>query len=198
VTDGPGTAQRTAWRIPPVFWLVAVVVLTVDWATKYAAFLALVPNVPHDAVGDVVRLTLAYDDRRTFWFGIPGTPYIALPGGTPVFYGVKLLIVGAMAWLAARSPRRFAPALGVLFGAGLANTAELIATGSVINLFDVGLGAHRWPTFNVADAALITTGLALALRFQREAVRERGWRRSFLSTDLSIPHSLRRDSDDPA
>lgn len=192
------TAPAASWRtrIPPVFWVVALATTAVDWATKYLASISLSPHVPREVLGDAVRIVLAYDLRRTFWFGVPGTPYIALPGGTATFYGVKLLILALMLWLAARSPRRLAPSLGILFGAGLANTVELIATGSVINIFDVGAGAHRWPTFNVADAALVTTGLLLALTFQRAAVHERGWRRSFLSMDLTLPRSLRREHDD--
>jgi hypothetical protein len=65
-----------------------------------------------------------------------------------------------------------------------------------VNFLDVGWGVHRWPTFNVADAALAMTCATLAFLLQRELVRERGWRRSFFSFDFSLPRSLRRRPDD--
>jgi signal peptidase II len=159
----------------------------------------LTPHHPHPVIGQLVRFTLSYDARRSFWFGIPGTPYIRVPGGSPVFFGIKLLVLAAMLLLASRlSPahRRWTVLFGVLFGAGAANTLEQLSQGAVVNFLDVGMGAHRWPTFNVADAALVTTCLTLAFVMQREVVRERGWRRSFFSFDFSLPRSLRKGPDD--
>lgn len=182
-------------RVPCAFWPAAAVVWLVDWATKYAAVAGLVLHRPVPLLGNAVRLTLAYDARRTFWLGIPGTPYVPVPGGTAIFFGIKLLILAAMLMVAMRAPRRWGALIGILAGAGAANTLEQIATGSVVNFLDVGSGMHRWPTFNLADAALVTTSAVLAFMLQREAVRERGWRRAFVTPDLRLPHSVRRDDD---
>jgi signal peptidase II len=186
-------------RLPATFWRVAGLTVCVDWITKWVANAMLTPHRPHPVLGDLFRFTLSYDTRRTFWFGIPGTPYIRVPGGAPVFFGVKFLVLGVILLLASRlSPahRRWTMMFGVLFGAGAANTLEQLSRGAVINFLDVGVGVHRWPTFNVADAALVTTCATLAILMQRELVRERGWRRSYFGFDFRLPRSLRRRPDD--
>lgn len=195
MTGGAAVHSRAS-RLPARFWRAACLVFVLDWATKFAAARLLVPHVPTRVVGSVLRLTLSLDLRHTFWLGIPHTPYVAVPGGAPVFYAVKLLILCAMVWFALRTPPRLAAPIGVLFGAGLANTLEQIATGAVINFLDIGQGAHRWPTFNLADAALVITALALAVTVHRETVRERGWRGALLTLDGRLPRSLRRPPDD--
>jgi signal peptidase II len=186
-------------RLPAGFWRAAGLITCVDWLTRWVANSVLVPHHPHRVIGNVIRFALSYDTRRTFWFGIPGTPYIRVPGGSAVFFGIKFLVLGVILLLASRlSPahRRWAAMFGVVFGAGAANTLEQVSSGAVVNFLDVGWGVHRWPTFNVADAALAMTCATLAFLLQRELVRERGWRRSFFSFDFSLPRSLRRRPDD--
>jgi signal peptidase II len=188
-------------RLPATFWRVAGLVVCIDWVTKWVANSLLTPHEPHSVLGTLVRFTLSYDARRTFWFGIPGTPYIRVPGGSPVFFAVKFLILAVILSLASRlshTRRHWTVLFGALFGAGAANTLEQVSQGAVVNFLDVGLGAHRWPTFNVADAVLVTTCVTLAFLMQRELVQERGWRRSLLSLDLSLPRSMRRRPEDGA
>jgi lipoprotein signal peptidase len=191
-----GSPRVRASRIAPGFWGAAIAILAIDWATKVVAHVALKPGSSYALAGDAIRFILAFDTRRSFWFGIPGTPFIHVPGGAPAFFAVKLVLLGVILRLAVLLPGRLAPLLGILFGAGVANTSEQVMTGAVINFIDVGVGPHRWPAFNVADAALVTTGLLLAAIIAREMVGERGWRRSLLSTDLSLPRSLNGESRD--
>lgn len=178
------------------FWATAAVVLGVDWSSKYAASHALVREVPRKVLGDVLRLTLSYDLRRTFWLGIPHTPFVRVPGGTAAYFGVKLLILAAIPWFATRTSSRWAGLFGALAGAGIANTLEQMRTGAVINFLDVGLGVHRWPDFNLADATLVSVCLVLAVLLQRDAVRERGWRGSFFQRGSPLPASVRRATGD--
>ena len=186
-------------RLPARFWRAAGLTMCVDWITKLVAVTSLAPHQPRRVLGDLLRFTLSFDARHSFLFGIPGTPYIRVPGGAPVFVGIKLLVLAVILWLATRlSPphRRWTTLFGVLLGAGAANTFEQISQGAVINFLDVGSGVHRWPTFNVADAALVTTCASLSILMQREGVRERGGWRSLLGDDSRLPRSLRKRSDD--
>jgi signal peptidase II len=186
-------------RLPATFWRAAGLTVCIDWVTKWVANSLFTPHQPHSVIGTLVRFYLSYDARRTFWFGIPGTPYIRLPGGAPVFFGIKFAVLALILWLAWRlHPARptWTMLFGVLFGAGAANTLEQVSSGTVINFFDIGLGMHRWPTFNVADAAIVTTCATLAFLMLRELVRERGWRRSYFGFDFRLPRSLRKGLDD--
>jgi signal peptidase II len=38
----------------------------------------------------------------------------------------------------------------------------------VVDFFDVGIGVHRWPTFNIADIAVSTGAVLLAIVLWRE------------------------------
>jgi signal peptidase II len=40
-----------------------------------------------------------------------------------------------------------------------------------VDFLDFGVGAYRWPTFNVADIAVTCGAVALAVSFWREDVR---------------------------
>jgi signal peptidase II len=43
---------------------------------------------------------------------------------------------------------------GLLFGGILGNVIDRLCRGFVVDFIDVNLQIYRWPTFNVADAAL--------------------------------------------
>ncbi len=56
-----------------------------------------------------------------------------------------------------------ATALGVVLGGALGNLTDRIRYGEVVDFLDVHLwGGYTWPTFNVADSAIVT-GVALLI-----------------------------------
>ena len=60
-------------------------------------------------------------------------------------------------------------ALGLVVGGALGNLINrLWSTRGVVDFIDVGIGRHRWPTFNVADIGVTIGALALAWVFWRE------------------------------
>ena len=66
-------------------------------------------------------------------------------------------------------------ALGLVLGGGTANLVDRFPDGRVTDFIDVGLGLHRWPTFNLADVFILTgVGLLLfsAYRQEREAMTD--------------------------
>ena len=46
------------------------------------------------------------------------------------------------------------------------------STRGVVDFLDVGIGALRWPTFNVADIAVSCGAIALVVSMWREDVRQ--------------------------
>ena len=56
---------------------------------------------------------------------------------------------------AAPDARRLGAELGLLAGGALGNVIDRIATGRVTDFIVWRAGAHEWPTFNIADAALV-------------------------------------------
>jgi len=54
-------------------------------------------------------------------------------------------------------------ALGLLLGGAVGNLIDRFRFGYVLDFVDLGIGALRWYTFNVADAAISASILLLLL-----------------------------------
>src|SRR4051812_50064542 len=60
-------------------------------------------------------------------------------------------------------------ALGLVAGGAIGNLIDRVRSGrGVVDFLDVGVGALRWPTFNVADIAVSCGAIALAISLWRE------------------------------
>ena len=63
-------------------------------------------------------------------------------------------------------------ALGLVAGGAAGNLIDRIRSArGVVDFLDVGIGALRWPTFNVADIAVSCGAIALAISLWREDSR---------------------------
>jgi signal peptidase II len=74
-----------------------------------------------------------------------------------------LLALGAVGiYFGVASPRDRAllVALALVVGGAVGNLIDRVASGAVTDFIDVYVGAHHWPSFNVADSA-ISIGIAL-------------------------------------
>jgi len=148
-----------------IFWAAALVVVALDVATKLIAesTLLLTPGVP--VIGDWFQLRLVYN--RGAAFGLHVGPYSRW-----VFFAVAVVAVLVLNRMSAQtSPGdRFRQlALGLVAGGAAGNLVDRIRSGrGVVDFLDVGVGALRWPTFNVADIAVSCGGIALAVALWRE------------------------------
>jgi signal peptidase II len=147
------------------FWPLFAVVLLTDCATKRAAELHLVPaHVPHEFLGEIVRLTLAYNPGAAMSFSL----------GTHSRIGLSLLALGAlfvMAYLYRRTApgdRHAAAGLALIAAGALGNLIDrLRSERGVVDFIDVGLGGWRFWTFNVADMAIAFGAIVLVIAMYR-------------------------------
>ncbi|HEX6105782.1 MAG TPA: signal peptidase II [Gemmatimonadales bacterium] len=146
------------------FWPLFALVLLTDCATKRAAEFHLVPaQVPHEFLGEVVRLTLAYN---------PGAA-MSLSLGAHSRVGFSLLALAALVVMAhlyrrtAPGDRQAAAGLALIAAGAAGNLIDRIRSArGVVDFIDVGFGNLRFWTFNIADVAILlgTVVLVLALR----------------------------------
>jgi signal peptidase II len=155
-----------------VFWPLLLSVFLADCTTKRAAVETLSPpGIPHEVLGDVVRLTLVYNEGAAM--GLPvGPTAINVLGLLAVAMVVFLLI-----WYR-RVPKEgvFLPAALALIVAGAMGNGweRLFSTRGVVDFIDIGLGAQRFFIFNVADVGITGGAILLAAFFWWEDRREAG------------------------
>ena len=143
-----------------LFWSTFVTVVALDVVTKIVAVSALVPRqLPHAVLGEAVRFTLVFNPGAAF--GLYVGPFsrwvfLALTLGALVILGrlYQITRVGDL-------PRVLA--LGLVCGGAVGNLIDRIRSPiGVVDFIDVGIGDHRWPTFNVADMAVTCGAILLA------------------------------------
>lgn len=142
-----------------IFKLLAagVFVFGLDWASKVWAEQNLLPYQPVEIIGNFFRLTLGYNTGVAFGMFANGGLWPLLLTG--------VIIVGLVGWftralLTGQIPATAAAPVGFLLGGAIGNFIDRLPDGRVTDFLDAGLGAWRWPTFNLADS-FILTGVAL-------------------------------------
>ena len=132
-------------------------VLLADQATKAWALAALADGSTIELVGSL-RLRLVFNRGTAFGLGSRFAPVIALLG---------VVVVGLLARSAGALRRRPArAALGLVLGGAVGNLLDrLVRTGggvlggAVVDFVDL----QWWPVFNLADVAITTGAVVLAL-----------------------------------
>lgn len=150
-------ARRTAQH--RLFWGLAAFVVGLDIATKAMAVSALSRGIPRDVVGSVVKLVLVYNPGAAFglWFG-PNSRWIFLGLTACALYVLAKLYRATVPGDMLRTV-----AIGLVCGGAIGNLFDrLRSSNGVVDFIDIGVGYHRWPTFNVADMAVTTGAILLA------------------------------------
>jgi signal peptidase II len=151
-----------------VFWTAAAVTVVLDLITKLIAESTLLRTPGIAVVGDWFQLRLVYNQGAAF--GLHVGPYSRW-----IFFTVALVAVFVLARMSRGAPAgdRFRQlALGLVAGGAAGNLIDRIRSSrGVVDFLDVGIGALRWPTFNVADIAVSCGAIALAISLWREDAR---------------------------
>jgi len=159
------TVQSWVGSKAALFLLVAGTVLGVDIVTKLAVqqSLHLYQQVP--VIGDYVRLTYIFNPGAAF--GIHLGPYSRMV--FLVLSVVALVALGGMYWVTPVHDRVRLTAIALICGGAVGNLLDRIRSANgVVDFLDVGVGDIRWPVFNVADIAVTTGAIFLALSLWRE------------------------------
>ena len=143
-----------------VFWPVVLAVVLADVVTKAMAVYALHPaGMPYSVFGEAVRLTLVYNPGAAF--GLHLGPYSRW-----IFLALTVGVLSIL-WRLYKQTRdrdnlrTFA--LALVCGGAVGNALDRIRSADgVVDFLDLGTGAVRWPTFNLADVAVSVGAFLLA------------------------------------
>lgn len=132
----------------------AVVVTGIDQFTKAWAKTLAVPV----EIAPVLNLDLSFN--RGVTFGLLSAEGDAGRWLLVALTGAIAVAVLVVAWRTRRMP--LALALGAVAGGALGNIIDRVRQGAVTDFIDLHVGDWRWPTFNLADAAIVC-GVAVLL-----------------------------------
>lgn len=153
-----------------LFWIVGGPVIALDILTKLLAVRYLPPH-PLKILGDWLTLQLVFNPGAAFGIHV-GTysRWVFL-----VLAIVALIVLGSMVRQTKPGDHVRLIALGLVCGGAVGNLIDRIRSSSgVVDFIDVGIGVHRWPTFNVADSAVTVGAFVLAFVLWMEGREEGG------------------------
>jgi signal peptidase II len=156
--QAPGPERR-------VFWMAALVTVVLDLITKFLAEALLLRTPGVSVFGDWFQLRLVYNQGAAF--GLHLGPYSRW-----IFFTIALVAVFVLHRMSRTSPpgdwfRQLA--LGLVAGGAAGNLIDRVrSVRGVVDFLDVGIGALRWPTFNIADIAVSCGAIALVISMWRE------------------------------
>jgi len=140
------------------FWTIFLTTVLVDVASKRFAVAQLSPPyVPHNVVDDILRFTLAYNPEGAMSFSLGASSrwwFVLLSIGT-------LFVLGYMYRATPRNDRFQIASIALICGGAVGNLLDRLRSArGVVDFIDIGIGSHRFWTFNVADLA-VTLGTAM-------------------------------------
>lgn len=132
----------------PLFYLVLVLAIALDQLTKAWATASLRPIFSVKLIPGFFNLT--YVQNTGIAFGMFAGQGLLVGLFIAVLVAVALYYTRGLNWA------RWEPNLigGCLCGGALGNLLDRSRLGYVVDFFDVHLGIHHWPVFNVADSLI--------------------------------------------
>ena len=151
-----------------LFWIVGGPVVALDILTKLLAVQYL-PSRPLRIFGDWLTLQLVYNPGAAFGIHVGAYSrwvFLALAI-------VALIVLGSKVRHTKPGDYIRLIALGLVCGGAVGNLIDRIRSSrGVVDFVDVGIGIHRWPTFNIADTAVTVGAITLALVLWLEGRQE--------------------------
>jgi signal peptidase II len=158
-TRAPGLAKAG------IFIALVLGVLLLDVSTKWLVQSSLTMYEQVDVIGEYVRLTYIYNPGAAFGIHLgPNSRFIFL-----FLSVIALVALAGMYWATPIADRLRLASIALICGGAIGNLIDrLRSERGVVDFLDVGVGTIRWPVFNVADIAVTTGAILLALSLWNE------------------------------
>jgi len=160
-------------------WMTALVIL-LDQVSKLIITLTIKPNQTVEVLGDFFRLVHRQNPYIIFSLGKDLPPLFQTIG----FLVLPILILGLFIFFYFKDkdirPVYRLP-LAAILGGGLGNLLDrILRPGGVVDFLDFKffgiLGLERWPTFNLADSAVVCGVGAVALIALINLIKKKGFK----------------------
>lgn len=129
--------------------LAALAALVLDQVTKAWALAALSPPFSEPIfVLPMLNLRLGFNAGVTFGLFAESAVWLLLL----IMLGI-VAFLGYWLWRSTLSNEIYA--LGLIIGGALGNIADRLCIGAVVDFIDAHYSGRHWPTFNMADVAIV-------------------------------------------
>ncbi|TMN24307.1 signal peptidase II [Pseudoxanthomonas sp. X-1] len=154
---GSGTRQPSAL----IWLLLSAVVIGLDQWSK-AWVLASLPEFQAVKV-----INGFWNWYRTYNTGAAFS-FLSNAGGWQIWFftALALGVCGLLGWWLSRTPRsdwRMALPYALVIGGALGNVIDRLVHGHVVDFIQWYVGDHYWPSFNIADSAIVCGAVGIAL-----------------------------------
>ena len=155
--------------MPPkvrAFLLAGIPLLLADRVSKSLAYADLQPfGIPHQLIGNVLQFTLLLNRDAALNLSLGGWSR----WGFATIAVIGVIIMVRLLWLSHPGAWFRGLALGLIAAGAIGNLIDRLRWDrGVVDFIDVGIGSHRFWTFNIADAGVMVGAVLLALVFSRE------------------------------
>lgn len=167
MTGSPEEATGGHWTGPKLRLFAGVLgtVLALDVTTKLLVERTFRLYQQVEILGDTVRLTFIYNPGAAFGIYLGEHSRI-------IFLVLSLVALAALVGMYGVTPRKHKVRLvsiALVCAGAVGNLIDRVRSPrGVVDFMDVGIGDLRWPVFNVADVAVTTGAILLALTLWNE------------------------------
>lgn len=157
-TESPlrSPASRESWREYRLLGILALIVFVLDQLSKlwvvHASGLQLGVYPPHGGIELIPGFF-------NFVYAVnTGAAWGLFSGYSWVFLLIAVAAILGMIWFREELELRRPPyqvAFGLMVGGIIGNALDRLLRGHVVDFLDIDLQFYRWPTFNIADSAIV-------------------------------------------
>ena len=157
------------------WFILAAVVLVLDYVTKVAVLAALVPGESR-ALAPFFNLVLVFNKGAAF------SLLASAPGWqTLLFSTIAIAAAILIVFLIIRNQHKalFCAGLALILGGALGNLYDRLVYGHVVDFLDFHAAGWHWPAFNVADSGIVVgAGILILEGFMHPEEKEIGEKRA--------------------
>ncbi|MCD6501334.1 signal peptidase II [bacterium] len=129
--------------------LLFALLLALDQASKALILKGIRPYRGVEVLGNLLRITNVRNSGGAFSTRFGGNGFYLVVAGLASLFVIVYIVRSADTRVALRI------ALFAILAGAFGNLIDRIRFGEVIDWIDVGIGNTRWPTFNIADSAIV-------------------------------------------
>jgi signal peptidase II len=141
-------------------FLIAAAVVLADQFTKWlvAANISL-----HDSVSIIPGLfRITHVENQGAAFGLfADSAWQWRAAALIAFSALALIVVSVLLWRNSHAMNSTGIALALILGGAIGNLWDRVVEGHVVDFLDFYLGNSHWPSFNIADSAIVIGALVL-------------------------------------